>query len=217
MLPGRCATCGLPGDPVCGPCSAELAPLLAPLCGRCGHPQPLDAPRCPACRRVPPGSRQGLAWGGPARDLVLDLKDRGVRAAAEPLVAALVRHTPRPDGLLVPVPASREGRAARGFDQSALIARRAGRRWDRPIATLLRRASGPRQRGAPLRRRLALGPAAFTVARPPRAGEGPVVLVDDVVTTGSSLASAAAALRAAGWDVAGTRACVRVLRPPGRR
>lgn len=216
-MPGRCACCHLPGDPLCDRCHAELTPLAAPLCGRCGHPWALAVARCAACRRVPPASRQALAWSGPARDLVLDLKDAGVRAAAAPLVAAVVAHTPRPAAALVPLPASPRGRAERGFDQAALIASGLGRAWGLEVRPLLRRRAGPGQRGAPLRRRLALAPAAFTVRRPPRAGEGPVVLVDDVVTTGSSLAAAAAALRAVGWTVAGTRACARVIRAPGRR
>ena len=217
LLPGRCAACELPGDVLCHECTERLTPLMPPLCARCGHPQPVPAPRCPACRRVPPGARQALAWHGPVRELVRDLKDWGVRDAAEPLARLLVELTPAPFGVLVPIPASRRGRRERGFDQSELIARRAARRWGVPVRLALRRRGRSRQRGAPLASRMALGPAAFAVVRAPRRGDGPAVLVDDVVTTGSSLAAAAAALRAAGWEVAGSRACARVVRPPGRR
>lgn len=217
LLPGRCASCGLPGDPLCRACRADLTPLSGPRCRRCGHPQGVAVERCPACRRVPPDSRQALAWAGPARDLILDLKDAGVRAAAGPLAELLVAYTPPPAGLLVPVPASGEGRSARGFDQSEVIARAAARSWGCEAMPLLVRRAGPRQRGAPLRQRLSLGPHAFAPSRGPVPGEGPVVLIDDVVTTGSSLAAAAGALRAAGWRIGGTRACARVLRTPGRR
>jgi predicted amidophosphoribosyltransferase len=91
------------------------------------------------------------------------------------------------------VPASTARRRGRGFDQSEVVARAAARHLGLPTVRLLARRPGPEQTGASRAERL-VGPALAPVGR----RRGPVLLVDDVLTTGSTLRAAAAVLRRAG-------------------
>lgn len=201
LLPPSCAACGLPGAPACAACLGALAPLPPPWCGGCGAPVPLPLPRCPDCRgRVLRGARQAVAYAGPAPALVAALKDGRRRVLAGVLadVVAAAVPPPPPRAVLVPVPLGARRLAERGFNQSLLIARELGSRWRRPVAEpLVRRREGPPQRGARPSARARQVAGAFAVAgrdpTPPTAW-----LVDDVHTTGATLADCARALRAAG-------------------
>ncbi|MDH4279122.1 MAG: hypothetical protein OEW83_13685 [Acidimicrobiia bacterium] len=92
------------------------------------------------------------------------------------------------------VPASRDRRRRRGYDQGRLLARAVGRELGLPVQPLLRRAGGEAQEGRDRADRLS-GPRLRC-----RVGRAPshVVVVDDVITTGASVGAAAAALRGSG-------------------
>jgi predicted amidophosphoribosyltransferase len=94
------------------------------------------------------------------------------------------------------IPPDRDRTIRRGHHPAAGLARELGRGWELEVATLLRRTrSVGRQTGLPLAERRRNVTGAFEAARTAR---GTVILVDDVYTTGATVASAASALRAGG-------------------
>ncbi len=102
-----------------------------------------------------------------------------------------------PEIVLVPVPTVARRRRERGFDQSVRLARRLGERSQRPVLLALRQIAGDAQRGRSRRARLgAVG--RFACVAPSLVSGARVVLVDDVVTTGATLADAARTLVACG-------------------
>jgi ComF family protein len=139
-------------------------------------------------------------FAGPLRQGVHRLKFNGERYLAEPLGELLAdawRQQPLPGGCLVPVPLHPKQEAARGYNQSILLADVAGLRLGLPVArqSLRKVRETPPQVGLSQAERSRNLQGAF-------AWSGPVpthpVLVDDVMTTGATLAACAQALRAAG-------------------
>jgi ComF family protein len=145
--------------------------------------------------------------------LLQALKYGGRLALAEPLADGLAdalsaAGTPMPDAI-VPLPLAPARQRTRGFDQARLIATRVSRRLRIPVVAALARVrdAGP-QAALPLRARAGNVRDAFA-ASPALAGAR-IAIVDDVMTTGATLAAAAKAARAAGavqvdaWVVART-------------
>ncbi|MBC8364732.1 MAG: ComF family protein [Actinobacteria bacterium] len=149
---------------------------------------------------TPPGVDRIRVLGcydGPAGVLVRGLKFANRRTPVRALGAALagigIRNDDPPD-LVTWVPSTVERRNRRGVEHAALLARATGRELGIPVRRLLLRAPGPPQSTRDLRQRRN-GPT----LRSRRFAHGAsIVIVDDVVTTGTSLSTAADALRAAG-------------------
>ena len=138
-----------------------------------------------------------VAYEGPARAIVRRLKFAGAIALADHMAAAMVANAPA--GLLehplVPVPSPRARRRRRGFCHATLLAQALAARTALPVLRLLERDGGdPRQVGRARSQRVRTPPRFRALRR----ARGPVVLVDDVVTTGATLGACARALRQVG-------------------
>lgn len=201
VLPVACAGCGLPDTALCRACATALDPVPVR--------RVVDAPGGPVA------VWSGLAFEGVAARVIRALKEDGrtplARSLAPALRSALAR-LDAPGCVVVPMPTSRASYRTRGFRVPDLLAARAGL----PVARLLRpaRRTGD-QRGLDRDARRAnvaqsmaaralpaSGPASGRASRG-ASGVPPLVVLDDVITTGASLEEAVRALRAAGADVVG--------------
>ena len=216
LAPRGCATCGLALSPgafpgVCAGCLADLPGASRPRCARCGHPTDRPAAACTACAGVEPGCRAldatlaAADYAPPLDRMVTALKFGGQLALARPLGELLAARwlgalPAVPLDCLVPVPLGERRLAQRGFNQSLEMARAMSASLARPLPVLrgrlLRvRDTAPQSELGLAERRTNLH-GCFACAG---SLEGlRVGLVDDVMTTGSTLAEAAGALRAAG-------------------
>ncbi|HUR17699.1 MAG TPA: phosphoribosyltransferase family protein [Acidimicrobiales bacterium] len=178
--------------------------LLPTVCPACGSPGPAPCERCRALVRfvaeapAPAGLDSFAAlmrYEGAGREIVARLKYRNARSALAWLaggMAALVE--PGEVDVVTWVPTTPSRRRQRGFDQGRLLASAVAARLHRPCRRLLRRQEGPPQTGRSRSERLQGPELSVRFWRPPHR----VLLVDDVVTTGATMAAAASALRQAG-------------------
>ncbi len=189
--------------------------MRPPWCDRCGQPEPHFGP-CRVCAAWPAALRaaRSAVWlEGGARDAVHALKYRGLARIADDLadVTAAIALPARDTAYLVPIPLGRQRLRERGYNQSERLARALARRWHRPVVDLLVRVrETATQTALTPDARLANVAGAFAVAEGSIGGLTPgrrpgvsrpwpsLILVDDVFTTGATLAEAARALERAG-------------------
>lgn len=205
LFPTRCAGCGRRGEQVCPACRPSIPWLGTEVCPACASPSRLGR-ICRPCgegRLALDGARAACRFEGIARTAIHDLKYRGVRGRAAllgRLAAEAVEQRPVAVDLLVPVPLSAARRRRRGFNQSALIADEIGRRIGVTVVEgcLERIRDTPPQvgRSAAERRENVVG--AFRCREPATVSGRRVALVDDVMTTGSTLSAGAEALKSSG-------------------
>ncbi len=216
LLPPACAGCGGPVAPeaiLCPQCDRQWPRIPADRCTLCQQaPSAPGELRCAGCARVrgPLAACVAAAlFSGPVADAVHRFKYparglAGLDPSAAAALAALIREAaarapgPPPDGV-VPVPLHPRRLRQRGFNPAAELARAIARsRGLRLDATALeRRVDTVSQTGLDRRQRRRNVRGAFAVRRGWRAPPC-VWLVDDVVTTGATLAEAARGLRRAG-------------------
>jgi ComF family protein len=210
LLPAECLVChGLlaeerADDLVCPVCRSRWRPVRPPWCERCGQPEPHFGP-CRLCRGWPAAlaSVRSAVWlDAGARATVHALKYRGLPRIAGDIAAVMARLLPAPPPLarLVPIPLGARRLRTRGYNQSLWLARALGHRWRLPVESeLLTRPRDTRtQTALTPAARLANVAGAFAVEIALDRPQPALVLVDDVFTTGSTLAEAARALAEAG-------------------
>ena len=231
VLPRRCLGCGVvvAGDGgVCPGCWDKLEFIASPLCSCCGLPfafDPGSGGLCGACARARPvfgKARSAVVYNDASRDLILSFKhaDRTdaapvwgnwlARAGGELLEGADV---------LIPVPLHYRRLVARRYNQAALIAFALGRRAGLPVCAdaLARTRPTPSQgrMSRAQRERNVQGGFAVRPQRYTRVAGKRVLLIDDVMTTGATLAACTRPLLKSGAASVDALTLARVTRTGG--
>ncbi|OPZ75139.1 MAG: DNA utilization protein GntX [Firmicutes bacterium ADurb.Bin456] len=234
----QCPFCGrstAPGD-ICGQCRGILQGYRKEtFCERCGR-----LPAVETVVRGPAGSgklicddcrkrdwpfvlaRAGGPYEGILREALHHFKYAGQRSLAPYLAVPMAEafcaepyFSREGVDLVIPVPLSKEKLRQRGFNQAALLAREVGNLLQIPVGKgiLLKDVETLSQAGLNRSARESNLAGAFSVARAERLANRNILIVDDVFTTGSTLAAVAAAVLAAGANrVSGlTTAAVRSI------
>jgi ComF family protein len=204
LLNAACVLCGAEavGQRLCARCR-PLLPLNQSTCARCAAPLPSPAPRCGECLGREPAFDATLAacrYESPLDRLVQKYKYNeglAIARALSPLLAAHVQASgSRPDALL-PIPLHRSRLRQRGYNQALVLALELARLLDLPVLAdgLDRTRATTAQAGleADERRRNLKGAFAARPGLPAH-----IALIDDVMTTGSTLDEAARTLKKAG-------------------
>ncbi len=195
---------------ICPSCMERFPVPATPLCGVCGIPfhGAGDDHLCSSCLKKPPAfdaARAAIVYDGPGRDLIHSFKYDFRTHLRRPLALLVVRNLSgfvldrRPD-LIVPVPLHRKRLRGRGFNQAVLLGELLAREWSMP---LLRRAlrrirwTEP-QISLTAEQRAANVRGAFSVPDCGAVSGKRVLLLDDVLTTGSTAQECSRALRKAG-------------------
>lgn len=217
-LPPRCPGCGEITAEVhlfCSACWGGLQ-FLGAGCDRCGSPMlPGEEETCEGCVQQPgplDRSRAALAYGEVPRAVAMRLKYGRKIALARTMAAYMRRPLAElsPAALLVPIPLHRWRLWSRGFNQAVLIARALSRECDPDLlrrikATPKLKGMNPAQRRRTVQGAFAVRPGADVKGRD-------IILIDDVLTTGSTAEACAKVLKRAGARSVELLAWARVLR-----
>jgi len=205
LFPRWCVGCGREGDFICPSCLKSLPRVTPPLCPRCGLPQSSDT-LCASClgwQAEIDGIRAPFRFDGVIRQAVHELKYRNLRALAgqlAQLISDYLLDNPVPGEVLVPVPLHPRRLRERGYNQSLLLAKELAKLAGLPVADdcLVReRHTSPQARTATVGERRGNVAGAFA-CRDRRLEGKPVILIDDVSTSGATLDACARALKQAG-------------------
>ena len=224
LFPADCKLCSTALDnisriPVCDECLAGIQPLRAPQCVICGD-RLMSAQLlmgdglCVHCRDRRPEFERAVSFGeyqDGLRGLIHLLKYESIIRVDAPLGAMLAQAISelwpacgdrRP--LLVPVPLHKSRRRTRGFNQAELIARAARKRLPRELEfdaeVVVRQRETISQVGLSREERIENMRDAFRVSAPSRVKGRDVIVVDDVMTTGTTLSECARVLKEAGAE-----------------
>lgn len=225
VFPSECRLCQRPlasfsRIPVCDECLDRIAPLRGARCPVCGDSLPLTPLSqavpglCAACRMERPLFERVASYGSytaELRDLIHLLKYGHVRTAAGVLGQMLAEAaesllTAEPETMvMLPIPLHASRFRERGFNQAELLAQvaerelhRKGYRVELDTTLLLRRRATESQTGLSREQRRENIRGAFMVAAPENLENRTVLLVDDVMTTGATIAECARVLLNAG-------------------
>lgn len=206
LWPARCAACAafVPEEVAfCDLCAVSATPLWA---GCPGCAMPGDSSLCAGCRTRPfpfAGARSAFAYGGSVTQALLRLKHGGRRELAPILgrfLAGALDDASRAADLIVPVPLHRRRLRQRTFNQALELARAAcPRRGPRVLPDALWRVrdTPPLGHATPDERRATVQDA-FRLRPGARVQGRRALLIDDVLTTGATLAACARVLLGAG-------------------
>jgi len=192
IWPVSCPVCGAVAELLCEPCLRSLLKPQLPRCLWCGEPAPCKVHKDTA--RIHAAS----VYEGSMKDVILALKHGGYKAIGPKLGKALAGFFTRTDiDLLVPVPLHLKSK--RRYNQAESIATGLGRAWDIEVRSAARwKTDVPPRAGLGAAERMSLHSDVF--AFDDDISGLRVAFVDDVCTTGSTLAAVAKAARSCGSE-----------------
>jgi len=222
FFPSDCRLCHTPlvsvtRLPVCRECLESLAPIRIAQCVLCGErlaPAQLliGNGQCQACCEYPPNFDRAVSYGeydAGLRDLIHLLKYDAVLPAAKPLGKLLAQSIEQlrlgdVEAVVVPVPLHRSKRRERRFNQAELIVRTALKHlpphFELDRDALVRQRETRSQVGLDREARIQNMHGAFRVTAPQRISGRTVIVVDDVMTTGTTVSECARVLKRAGAE-----------------
>ena len=206
IFPRPCISCENDKDGenhyLCSPCLMDIRRIIKPFCNLCGNPGDMnyDYPHqefvCGLCRHQPYRFHQARSFGyyeNTLKDLIQHLKYKkqpGVMREIQPLLSQYFENIQQEysEFTVVPVPLSKARLKERGFDQAFLIAREIARTLSLPLLSnsITRIRDTPYQAGLDRIKRLENIKGAFAVRQPDSIRDKKILLVDDVLTTGST-------------------------------
>jgi ComF family protein len=223
-LPPRCAGCGVIVADVhsfCPECWKQVEFLGETGCTTCGLPlEATESTTCGVCLAAPPRiarTRAAVAYDDLSRSLAIRLKYGRKVAIARTMARYMAPLIEGSEGepILIPVPLHRIRLWQRGFNQSALVAREIGRRLklrSEPFALRRLRRTPPLKGMSSVQRRKTVA-GAFRVSDKAKVAGKTVILIDDVLTTGSTAEACARTLKRAGAVRVELITWARVVRP----
>jgi ComF family protein len=208
LAPPDCLNCGAEGYTLCRNCSASAIKPFGQRCWHCNSLSP-ESRTCIKCRHLGPLSFVWIStnYEGIAQNLVRRYKFGHLRAAAESLARIMgetflaineANEMTTQSYLVMPLPTATSRARQRGFGHSELLAKTIAANLRLEYSNGLRRLGQSRQLGARREDRLVQLADSFAVKNPQRLAGRKIILIDDVLTTGGSLISAAKTLKAAG-------------------
>lgn len=211
LFPRHCVSCNSSGYLLCPDCQSAIQPITPPFCMYCGLPISPSI-SCQHCRSVPTirthltGLRTAGLYQTPLDTCIWHLKYKQQRALAEPLgrlLAQAFRRYQLQVDLVMPVPLHKERQQQRGYNQSQLLAKVCAQELALPLETngLTRIRATPAQITLVAKQRYQNVQGAFhyeSTSATPTVFNRRILIIDDVSTTGSTLAACANPLWRAG-------------------
>lgn len=196
----NCLVCGRSGQRVCGNCLQNSVVRKQPVCYGCNKLSP-GGKTCPSCARNSDlkGVIVASYYEGVVKRLITGLKYEQATDLASlgaQLVAAQI--TPQSFDLLVPIPVTAAHYGFRGYNQAGLLAREVSKITRIPVINALGRLGNGEQVGKSRFERQQQVDGQFFARHETLITESRILLIDDVITTGATLAEAAKILKSAG-------------------
>ena len=201
VFPNRCAYCGevVPyPDRICDTCVAILPHISGPACRLCG--QAAEDCRCGQASHPYDACVSALYYSGPTQSAILRLKSKDYPYIAEELALTMIRAyrqggEPLPDAITY-IPMTRKEERRRGFNQTRMLAEQVGIGLDRPVVTALQKVQETKPQKA-IKGWARSGNVLGAFGRHPDAEIAGKhwLLIDDLVTTGSTAGECAKVLK----------------------
>lgn len=201
IAPHTCLVCGSEGSLLCRWCAPDAVLPLPERCYRCSAVS-RDSAVCKKCRRNSPLQYVWIRgqYSGTAKELIRRLKF--VRAKAAASTVAEMMYESLPDlpktTIITYIPTATSRIRLRGYDQSKLLAKEIAKRRGLRYSTLLVRHGQTRQVGADRKHRIKQAAKNYSVRQSSLLPGSTVLIIDDILTTGATLESAAKLLKNAG-------------------